>query len=454
MVVQKLLPYRGLFRDMAIPFSILVLAASLAMAGWMAWGAQRESLRRFEDTAVTNAKFVEQLRLPKSAELAEKLSVILNARVGFVARDAVPLPGGPWPEPVRRKVEQLAARAPASGNAGGVRIAVAPMVSEPNLLLVLTDEVEGTAGMIAWILAPSLTMTAVGVCLALLVTRQFVGPLEAVTRWLPNLDPNQPVGAEPIPAPVAARMDEIGTLARVLEQTRHRLVKEQDLRRQSERLATLGRIATSLAHEIKNPAAAIGMHVSLLARQVEAGNESILLIKEEIERITDLVNQWLFVARPEPPRTEWHDLAELTRKVARRLAPMLEYAGVTLQLDAPAAVPVQVDSIRIEHVVRNLLVNAVQAMPRGGQIRVQVKTAANRQAEIQIADSGKGFSEEALRRLGEPFYTEREGGMGIGLSLAMEVLQAHGGKLTGRNAPAGGAIVTCLLPTLSSTNAL
>lgn len=429
----------GLFRRLAIPFSGFVLAASLVLLVWLDWSHRREALRAFAETAAANARMVDRLRLPRSPELARNLADVLGVGVGFRFADqpVVGLPAG-----MESSVAALAGPAAASARIGGRDVAVAPLADGAVHLVLVRDRVGLLPHPAGWLL-PVLIVTSLGGGLAFLVARRLVRPLAALGRWLPNLDRAEP---EPIPAAVTGRADEIGALARSLEENLRRLRVEQDLRRQAERLATLGRIATSLAHEIRNPAAAIRLHADLLAaRGDEPGVE---LIREEVDRITDLVNQWLFVAKAAPARRERHDLVDLTRRVTDRLTPQLDHAGVAVRWTATDAVPVMVDGPRIEQVLRNLLVNAAQAMPLGGSVDVAVR-AETGGPMLEIRDAGRGFSEAALARWREPFFSEREGGMGLGLTLAAEVMEAHGGSVEVENLPGGGAAVRCRFPVFS-----
>jgi signal transduction histidine kinase len=244
-----------------------------------------------------------------------------------------------------------------------------------------------------------------------------------------------------------ARPDEIGTLARSLAVTHQWARKERALRVRDERLATLGRIATSLAHEIKNPAAAIRLHVDLLSEAAGADAAGpVGLIRDEIDRITDLVNQWLFVARAAPPRVERHDLVALAGRVVRRLEPQLRHAGVTASVESDGPVSAAIDAPRVEQVVRNLLLNATQAMAEGGIATVTL-TSSDGQATLEVRDTGPGFSASALQKWHEPFFSEREGGMGLGMTLAAEVIRGHGGSVVVENAPDRGAVVRCTIPT-------
>ena len=434
----------GIFRHLAIPFSAFLVTASLALIAWIDHSHHRESLRQLREMATANAEMVDRLRLPPSPDLAEKLAGILGFGVGFRFPDRVG--DGVDPE-FRDSIERLSSEDAASERVGRWEIAVAPMAGGRVHIVLIRETERFLADTPAWLL-PVLIVTALGGGIAFLIARRIVRPLGIIHQWLPNLDQDSPA---PLPAAVTGRGDEIGSLARSLETSHRRLREEQALRRQAERLAPLGRIATSLAHEIRNPAAAIRLHADLLARRAEADDaESIDLIRDETDRITDLVNQWLFVARAAPPRTEARDLGALVQRVVDRLSPQMAHAGVTaivssLERDPPGH-SATIDGPRIEQVFRNLLLNATQAMPEGGVISLELDTTKAGFVEVRILDQGHGFSAEALRRWREPFFSQREGGMGLGLTLVAEVIEAHGGSIEIENIPGSGARVTCRLP--------
>jgi len=442
--------YRGsLYRGLAVPFSLFVLFASLALAGYISYWSQRDALRQLEQMAVTNAKFVEELQLSKSADLADKLSTVLGVSVGFYdARGKNPqFAHATGPGAFKDRLKKAAAEAPAAFQRGGRDVAIAPFEQE-GMHLVLVRETRSlmSTGLGNTVLIPTILLTIACGCLAYYLAHRIVRPLSTLTNWLPHLE-HDDRAAPGIPPSVSGRSDEIGELGRSLEVTHRRLRDEQQRRRQSERMATLGRIATSLAHEIRNPASSIGLHADLLARDANNSNaESIGLIRAEVDRITDLVNQWLFVVRPAPPQSGSHDLVKLVVRIAGSLRTAMEHAGAKLRIEEPARpLPVNCDHARIEQVVRNLLINAMQAMPEGGDINVCFE-CTDTCAVLLIHDSGAGFSEDALRRFGEAFFSEREGGMGIGLTLAREVIAAHNGTIDAMNAPDGGAVVRVQLP--------
>jgi signal transduction histidine kinase len=427
----------GLVRGLVVPFSVFVLLGTFGMLVWIETLHRRESLLQFAETARANANFVERLRLPSSPELARNLSEVLGVAVGFRFGEGE-IDG--VPAEVRSALTAVAVGQEKALREGRWEVAQAPIRSGEEALVLLreADPIAPGRGIL-----PALIIALLGGALAMLVARRIVIPLTLLTKWLPNLDRDVP---EILPREVMDRNDEIGTLARSLVESHRRLREETDRRRQSERLAALGRIATSLAHEIRNPAAAIRMHADLLAAGADSGSRnSIALIREEVDRITDLVNQWLFVARAAPPKTERHDLVALVRRVLNRLGPQFDYAGVSVFLSGAGSALVEIDGPRIEQVVRNLLINAVQAMPEGGAVVAEVRDEGGC-VVLEVADGGRGFSGEALDRWSEPFFSEREGGMGLGLTLAAEVMSGHGGCVEVSNRPEGGARVRCRFP--------
>jgi signal transduction histidine kinase len=198
----------------------------------------------------------------------------------------------------------------------------------------------------------------------------------------------------------------------------------------AQRLALLGGMATSLAHEIQNPVAAIRLHAEL------AGNATIA---GEAVAIEGLVNQWMFLTKPEPPQKTSVALDAVLTDAVRVLTPQADHAKVRIVVEGNGAL-VEADARRLGQVFRNLITNAIQAMPTGGTL-----TIALRDRQLTFTDTGPGFSATALTKCPAMFYSEKEGGMGIGLAVCREVLKAHGGRLTLANRPEGGAEVTVTL---------
>jgi signal transduction histidine kinase len=282
--------------------------------------------------------------------------------------------------------------------------------------------------------------------LAWALARGLVRPLRLLAQRLPHIEDDAEASL-----PGAERNDEIGQVARAYLDTRAQLGAERARRERAERLALLGRMATGLAHEIHNPLSAIRMHAQLIdsapaAEQPAVLRESLPVLLGETAKIEGLVNQWMFLARPAPPQTAPADLAEIVAGVVRTLGPQAAHARVQIASDLPAGLRASVDSRRIAQAVGNIVINAIQAMPSGGTLTITGWRGDS--VRLIFRDTGSGFSPAALAQHTELFFSEKEGGMGIGLSVTAEILKAHHGALVVANAPEGGAVVTVQLPLL------
>jgi signal transduction histidine kinase len=420
------LPWR-----IGLPFAACVFAGSVALVLLMGWQFERNESAHFEELASTNAEFLGE-RYPASEDMARDLESVLGMRVFFRRGDRFisnhpEVPEGLLGLPADKCIHRL----------GSSEAIAAPMGTGNQLILVRpaaslwrevwrppTFAVLGTF----WLLA---------LLVGWLVAQGLVQPLRNLAARLPEIERKGP-----LELPEAGRADEIGDVARSFVRTRAALQEAREENERKEKLAVLGRMTAALAHEIQNPVAAIKMHAQLWRPEA---NGTAQVIEGETERIEGLLNQWLFLSRPEPPVAAPVDAAAVLAQVAEAHRAQLEHAQVQLALQAPGPLWLQGDARRLAQVFRNLLVNAVQAMPRGGTLQVTAREGAGA-VQVQFLDGGRGFSPQALLRLGEFFYSEREGGMGIGLSVATEIVKAHGGSLTAGNRPEGGACVTVTLP--------
>lgn len=204
----------------------------------------------------------------------------------------------------------------------------------------------------------------------------------------------------------------------------------------AQRFGLLGVIATSLAHEIRNPIAAIRLHAQLL----EQTEPSSGLIVYEAAKIEDMLNQWMFLARPEPPRKTDVAVTDVVQRSVHTLEPAAQHARVRIVIEGAPGRRIQADSHRLGQVFHNIILNAIQAMPEGGTLSINATEDG-----VQFADTGPGFSKTALRRAADTLYSEKEGGMGLGLSVAQKIVRAHDGRLVIGNGNDGGAVVRVVL---------
>jgi signal transduction histidine kinase len=427
--------HRSLAARHGLAILIFVTAGSLLLLAWLAHQQRAESRREFAALAQRHADFVRRLNLPRSPKLAVDLSALLGLDIAFRARDGatsgVALPEG------------LPSQAVEPVRLAGGREAVVLGLDSAHDMVFLRDEPPLTLSLRRPATRHALfAFWGLSAALAWLGARQVVRPVTALTRVLPGF-----FGREGEPPPEVARADEVGQLARALTEARTDLHEERRLREQSERLALLGRVATGLAHEIKNPLASIQLHAQLIdTAALDADSaRSLGHVRAETEVIEGLVNQWLFLARPAPPQTAPLDLRGLVAETLDTLEAQARHAGVRLKLEALRAAPVRVDRSRLRQALRNVLLNAIQAMPGGGAVEVDLEVCDGR-VRMVVCDHGPGFSAAALDQATGLFYSEKEGGMGVGLSVASEIFSAHGGGLVVKNHPQGGAVVEMVLP--------
>jgi two-component system sensor histidine kinase HydH len=178
----------------------------------------------------------------------------------------------------------------------------------------------------------------------------------------------------------------------------------------------------------------------------DADGELLEFIPEEVRRLNDILEGYLRFARDEPLALADCDLGQIVRRTASLTRETLAESGVRLEvLAADGEVPIRADAQRIHQVLLNLLLNAAQAMPSGGEITLEL-AADEKRATLRVADRGHGFTKDGLRNAAEPFATTKERGSGLGLAMAKRIAEAHGGSIALANRDGGGAVVTFVLP--------
>jgi signal transduction histidine kinase len=223
--------------------------------------------------------------------------------------------------------------------------------------------------------------------------------------------------------------------------------KNRELARQN-RLADLGRMAAHVAHEVRNSLVPVNLYMSLLRRRLSDSTDSLnILSKAEAgiialdATVNDLLN---FTSHREP---QWRSfiVQDLVEEVIESLAPQLEAQGIEASLDVPPNTVATADREMLRRAILNLVLNAIDAMPRGGSLTVTSYDGRGG-LELEIADDGPGLSAEHLSRAFDPFFTTKPSGTGLGLSIVHRIVEAHGGRVTAMNCPEGGAAFTIELP--------
>ena len=254
------------------------------------------------------------------------------------------------------------------------------------------------------------------------------------------------------PREVVATKDEIGELAMSFEGMVAAIQRARSELVQAERLATIGKMAAHITHEIRNPLSSIGLNVEMLEEEIAGlgDKESAALlaaIKAEVERLSRIAEQYLSVARRPRPRFARERLDDLVRELVAFVGPELTRAGVRPHVETDEALPeVEVDDSQLRQALLNLVRNAREAMSGGGDLFVRVRAIEPAAAEIAVEDTGVGIPERGIANVFDPFFTTKARGTGLGLAVTREIVEAHGGHISCERREEGGTRFRIWLP--------
>jgi signal transduction histidine kinase len=300
-----------------------------------------------------------------------------------------------------------------------------------------------------------------------LMSRQSRGPLSATfesgDRLVMTHAVNDPSG----------QLVGVMLIARNLEY----LSEVQSTIRYSRKLAALGRLSAGVAHEVKNPLNAMMIHLELLrqqfvvaarpARAAAGGGRAILataatadtvtvepaqalqhvdIISSEIKRLDEVVQGFLKFTRPEDLKLQPVNLASLLEEIVPIVSPEAERSRVELVVESASAPDVNGDPAMLRQAFLNLALNACQAMRGGGTLRITCEAARGRKVSIAFADTGVGIKPEHLQRIFDLYFTTKEKGSGIGLSMVYRTVQMHDGEIEVQSTPGAGTTFRILLP--------
>jgi signal transduction histidine kinase len=332
------------------------------------------------------------------------------------------------------------------------------------------------------IFAASTALATVLVFLAftLILNRMLVRPLSELAGAVAGIESGT-LGDAAVPA--TGRKDEIGTLARGLDamlgrvrgfnrelqdrvleatadlaRTNRELAELNELlmearreRSAQERLAALGQLSGTIAHELGNPLNAISGNVQLLARHPACPpdiREQLQVIEREVQRMTSIIRRFLDSARALVPRPEPVQLCTLVDEALSLNVSAEARQRIDVRREVPADLgPASIDPSLVRHVLGNFISNAVDAMAGGGSLTVRARRAGD-QLALSVTDSGNGISPDARKHLFEPFFTTKDPGKGTGLGLAIcrEIAGALRGRIEVESSPGAGATFTLLFP--------
>ncbi|HZU41112.1 MAG TPA: ATP-binding protein [Terriglobales bacterium] len=255
---------------------------------------------------------------------------------------------------------------------------------------------------------------------------------------------------------ISLRVREAGhTIERQKEQLD---VANQQLLRAA-KLASVGELASGMAHEINNPIGIIlGRTDYVLTTQQELPAEvkdDLKVVRNQAERVATTVRGLLTFARPSPLRIQRVDLGRIVDEAIALETPRCKTAKVEIQRSATGKIPnIEADPDRLQQVLVNLMNNAIDAMPKGGRLSVSIANGTGKDVMVNVSDTGVGISEEDQARIFDPFFTTKPAGKGTGLGLAVSygIVRDHGGEIRVNSLPGKGTTFTVVLPVESNGN--
>jgi two-component system, NtrC family, sensor kinase len=250
------------------------------------------------------------------------------------------------------------------------------------------------------------------------------------------------------PKPKVAGVDELSLLQNTFEDMVSAVSQERNRAVSNERFAAIGKMASHVTHEIRNPLSSIGLNLEMLGDEVTSVEAIKLLtaIRGEVTRLEKLAEEYLRVARLPSPAREADDLSRSIHDIVEFVRPELSGRGCKVSVEiAPKLPTVLFDEGQVRQALVNLLRNAADAMPTGGDIEVSV-LPLGMSVEVSVRDRGVGISSEDHERIFDAFYTTKAEGTGLGLAITRQIAEAHGGSLRFVARIGGGADFRFALP--------
>ena len=295
---------------------------------------------------------------------------------------------------------------------------------------------------------------AVAIVVAMLLAQVVVRPIHVIRSGLSRL------GRGDFGATLDLKGDEFKELGDVFASVTNQLkmvvpdsAKRAQLLELSRRVTSLGRLTAGVAHEVKNPLNAMTIHLELLKQKLSAGAASdqtethVDIISREIRRLDDVVQGFLKFARPEELTLKAISPAEIANEVLKTLEVEANVTGVTLAAEIASGVPdIEADPGILRQALLNLAKNAVQAMPNGGKLLIAAAPTKDGRVEIRVSDTGVGIPPENLAKIFDLYFTTKETGTGIGLSLVYRTVQLHNGDIDVESTPGSGTTFIIKMP--------
>ncbi len=262
----------------------------------------------------------------------------------------------------------------------------------------------------------------------------------------------------------AKRKDEISQVAAHFNRMATKLRTAQTKLKRTERFETLGRMASVLSHEIRNPLNSMVINMQILRREFQKSEAEATklehyhgIVLSEIQRVDDLVSNFLLLAKPAKLKRAAHDVRSVLDEVVTSQQPTALMQGVRIERKYDQNLPeLLIDRGKIKQVILNIVINALQAMAAGGKLRIDVQfiqdSLMNEHLKFVFSDTGKGISKEDLKQVFDFYYSTKPHGSGVGLSVAQQIIEEHDGRISVESIVGKGTTVTIYLPVSEHLN--
>jgi signal transduction histidine kinase len=446
---ERLISMRFSIRyQLLLPLLALMLGV-VAMSTWTAWSSGQRERRRIESQMEEIADTVNSVSFPLNTQTFHLMKGLSGADFLLCDEQKVPIEddgGRPKTTLPRVPVELPIPRAKFQPEFEQI-----VQVADENYLCIGVTVRQGTGQVlyvfypesrwreaVALALRPALILGILGslasILLTLAVTQRTSSRIQELDRRTRSI-----AAGDFSRMPLPRRNDELRDLAQSVNDMAQRLAEYRDTIRATERLRLLGQVSGGLAHQLRNGVTGAKLAVQLHMRETPGSADSetlqvalrqLSLVEIHLKRFLDLGKSLNLDCKP-------CDLRTIAREVAELMTPQCRHANITLQTECVAAIPLIADEGQLGQLLLNLLTNAVEAAGPGGWVALRCGIVEPGHAYLEIIDSGPGPSADVAERLFEPFVTGKPEGVGLGLAVARQVADAHGGRLSWRHESEG-----------------
>jgi two-component system, NtrC family, sensor histidine kinase HydH len=276
------------------------------------------------------------------------------------------------------------------------------------------------------------------------IARAITQPLAKLTEFVKNVAPaNTSQSIHLDSAPLEAQ-----ALSNAFNQLLADLAKSQANLTRAAKLAVVGEMAAAMSHEVRTPLGILRSSADLLLREPKLskeGKEVLGFVISETERLNKLVSDLIDAARPKLPNFKSVDITHIIQHCIALLQASAKAKSIMVNFDAAAFLMLDADSDQMTQVMMNLLQNAIQILPNNGLVNIHAQQISD-DILITVEDNGAGIAAENQAQIFEPFFTQRAGGVGLGLAVVRQIVEAHRGKIVYETSPLGGAQFSITLP--------